>query len=81
MKNLKSFQGIIVGGKVSKTKAIIIALLKAKSNIPNIETPDEYKYTLTDVFDTSMEDKKNQRIKNNQKKKDINDAQTNFKIY
>lgn len=68
MENLKSFQGIIVDGKVSKTKAIIIALLKADSNIPNIETPDEYKYTLTDVFDTSMGDKKSKHKKQSKKR-------------
>lgn len=67
MNNSKTFQGIIVDGKVSKTKTIIIALLKAESNIPNIETPDEYKYTLTDVFDTSM-GIKNQCIKKTIKK-------------
>lgn len=53
MDNLKTFQDIIVGGKVSKTKSIIIALLKAGSNVPNIETPDKYTNIPLDVFDTS----------------------------
>ena len=60
MSNLKAnvkitntFQGIIGNGKVSNTKAIIIALLKTDSNIPNIKTPDEYQNTLINVFDTS----------------------------
>ena len=60
MSNLKAnvkitntFQGIIGNGKVSNTKAIIIALLKTDSNIPNITTHDEYQNTLINVFDTS----------------------------
>lgn len=58
MNNSKTFQGIIIGGKVSNTKAIIIALLKTGSNIPNITTPDDYTYTLKDVFNTSYTIKK-----------------------
>lgn len=69
MDNSKTFQDIIVDGKVNKTKSIIIALLKARSNVPNIETPDEYKYTLTDVFNTSMEDKKSTYKKQSKKKR------------
>jgi hypothetical protein len=53
VKNTNKFQGIIGNGKVSNTKAIIIALLKTDSNIPNITTPDEYQNTLINVFDTS----------------------------
>ena len=53
VKNTNTFQGMIIDGKVSNTKAIIIALLKTESNIPNITTPDEYKNTLINVFDTS----------------------------
>ena len=43
MNNLKSnaepFQGIVIGGKVSNTKAIIMALLKADLNLPHIKPP------------------------------------------
>lgn len=53
VKNTNKFQGIIVNGNVSKTKEIILALLKTDSNIPNITTPDEYQNTLINVFDTS----------------------------
>lgn len=74
MNNSKIFQGIIIGGKISNTKAIIIALLKAGPNVPTIITPDEYTYTLKDVFDTSYTSKKI-------KKRGINYEQTNFKNY
>ena len=62
MNNSKTFQGIIVDGRVNKTKAIILALLKAESNIPNIETPDEYTNIPIDISNTSM-GIKNQHIK------------------
>lgn len=53
VKNTNTFQSMIIGGKISNTKAIIIALLKADSNVPNITTPNEYKNTLINIFDTS----------------------------
>ena len=61
VKNINTFQGIIVNGKVSNTKEIILTLLKTDSNVPNITTPDEYKNTLINVFDTSnlTQDKNN----------------------
>ena len=58
MDNLKSFQSIIGNEKVNKTKAIIIALLKADQNIPHIKTPDEYTNTLKDVINISLRVKK-----------------------
>ena len=58
MNNSKIFQGIIVCGKVSNTKKIIIDLLKAGPNVPTITTPDDYTYTLKDVFNTSYTIKK-----------------------
>lgn len=70
MSNLKAnvkitntFQGIIVNGNVSKTKEIILAMLKSNPDIPNITTPDEYKNTLINVFDTSnlIQDKNNKK--------------------
>ena len=61
VKNTNTFQDMIIDGKVSNTKEIILALLKADSNVPNITTPDEYKNTLINVFDTSnlMQNKNN----------------------
>lgn len=56
--NTEPFQGIVIGGKASKTKAIIIALSKANLNLPNIATPDNYTTTLTNVFDTSISNDK-----------------------
>lgn len=53
VKNTNTLENMIIGGKISNTKAIIIALLKAGSNVPNITTPDEYKNTLINIFDTS----------------------------
>ena len=53
VKNINTFQGMIIDGKVSNTKAIIMALLKTDSNVRNITTPDEYQNTLINVFDTS----------------------------
>lgn len=52
--NTEPFQGIVIGEKASNTKAIIMALLKAGLNLPDITIPDNYTYTLTDIFDTSI---------------------------
>jgi hypothetical protein len=64
MNNLKSnaepFQGIVIGGKVNNTKAIIMALLKADLNLPNIKPPNETT-ALIDIFDTSPNNKTNTR--------------------
>ena len=53
VKNTNTLENMIIDGKVSNTKEIILALLKTDSNVPNITTPDEYKNTLINVFDTS----------------------------
>lgn len=63
VKNTNTFQGMIIDGNVSKTKEIILALLKTDSNVPNITIPDEYKNNLINVFDTSnlIQNKNNQK--------------------
>ena len=64
MNNLKSndepFQGIVIGGKVSNTKAIIMTLLKADLNLPHIKPPNETT-ALIDIFDISPNNKTNTR--------------------